>query len=84
MRFPLLAKMAAIGLVMLLLMGVLTRIDWLVSERHMRQGEAMRSVSQSLASAQTLVGPLLQRQCSEEWDVQEGEGKARHSVMHKR
>jgi inner membrane protein len=84
MRFPLLAKMAAIGLVMLLLMGVLTRIDWLVSERHTRQGEAMRSVSQSLASAQTLLGPLLQRQCSEEWDVQEGEGKARRSVTHKR
>jgi inner membrane protein len=84
MRFPLLAKMATIGLVMLLLMGVLTRIDWLVSERHMRQGEAMRGVSQSLASAQTLLGPLLQRQCSEEWDVLEGEGKARHSVTHKR
>jgi inner membrane protein len=84
MRFPLLAKMAAIGLVMVLLMGVLTRIDWLVSERHMRQGEAMRSVSQSLASAQTLVGPLLQRQCSEEWDVQEGEGKQRHNVTRKR
>ena len=84
MRFPLLAKMAAIGLVMLLLMGVLTRIDWLVSERRMRQGEAMRSVSQSLASAQTLLGPLLQRQCSEEWDVQEGEGNERRSVTRKR
>ena len=84
MRSPLLAKTAAIGLVMLLLMGVLTRIDWLVSERHVRQGEAMRSVAQSLASAQTLLGPLLQRQCSEEWDVQEGEGKARRSVTHKR
>ncbi len=69
---------------MLLLVGVLTRIDWLVGERHMRQGDAMRSVSQSLASAQTLLGPLLQRQCNEEWDVQEGEGKARRSVTHKR
>jgi inner membrane protein len=84
MRFPLLAKAAAIGLVMVLLAGVLARIDGLVSERRMRQNEALTSVSQSLSSAQTLVGPLLQRQCSETWDTVYGEGKNRRTVPDKR
>jgi inner membrane protein len=84
MRFPLLAKVGAIGLVMLLLVSVLARIDGLVSERRMRQAEAMQGVAQSLASAQTLLGPLLQRRCSEEWELVEGEGKTRRSVTHRR
>ncbi len=84
MRFPLLAKAAAIGLVMFVLAGVLMRIDWLVDERRMRQHEALQSVTQSLSSAQTLVGPLLQRRCTEEWDRIEGEGKLRRTVTDKR
>ena len=84
MRFPLLAKAAAIGLIMFVLAGVLMRIDWLVDERRMRQNEALQSVTQSLSSAQTLVGPLLQRQCTEEWDTVEGEGKQRRTVSNKR
>ncbi len=84
MRFPLLAKAAAIGLIMFVLAGVLMRIDWLVDERRMRQAEALQSVTQSLSSAQTLVGPLLQRQCTEEWDTVEGEGTQRRTVTDKR
>jgi inner membrane protein len=84
MRFPLLAKAAAIGLIMFVLAGVLMRIDWLVDERRMRQNEALQSVTQSLSSAQTLVGPLLQRQCTEEWDTIEGEGKQRRTVTGRR
>jgi inner membrane protein len=84
MRFPLLAKLAAIGMVMFLLLGVLTRIDWLVSERRARQATALHSVAQSLSAAQTLTGPLLQRHCTEEWDTIEGEGKARRTVTSKR
>lgn len=84
MRYPLLAKAAAIGLIMILLVVVLTRIDWLVSERRMRQVTAMHSVAQSLSSAQTLVGPLLQRKCTEAWERVEGEGKQRRTVTERR
>ncbi len=84
MRFPLLAKAAAIGLIMFVLAGVLMRIDWLVDERRMRQAEALQSVTQSLSSAQTLVGPLLQRQCTEEWDTVESDGQQRRTVTNKR
>ncbi len=84
MRFPLLAKAAAIGLVVLLLLAVLTRIDWLVSERHMRQAQAAASVEQSLAGAQTLLGPMLHRSCVEEWDEPVGEGKSRRITTEKR
>jgi inner membrane protein len=84
MRFPLLAKAAAIGLIIVLLMGVLARIGGLVAERRMRQVTAMHSVAQSLSSAQTLVGPLLQRKCAETWHRIESEGGQRHTVPEKR
>lgn len=84
MRFPLLTKAAAIGLITFLLMGVLMRIDWLVAERRTRQMSAMDSVAQSLSSAQTLVGPLLQRKCTETWERVEGEGKQRRTTTDKR
>jgi inner membrane protein len=84
MRFPLLAKAAAIGLVIALLMGALMRIDWLVAERRARQWTAMHSVAESLSTAQTLVGPLLQRKCTQAWDRVEGEGKQRRTVTEKR
>ncbi|MFD2453649.1 inner membrane CreD family protein [Ideonella paludis] len=47
----------------------------MVDERAERQQEAERSVQQSQAGAQTVLGPLLQRQCAEEWDSTVGEGK---------
>lgn len=75
MRFPLLSKAAAIGLVMLLLGAVLLRIDGLVSERRQRLAQAAAGVEQALAGPQTLLGPLLHRTCSEEWDTTTGEGK---------
>jgi inner membrane protein len=64
--------MAAIGLVMLLLAAVLTRIEFLVQERQERQQQAAASVARSLAEPQTLLGPLLHRRCSESWDVKDG------------
>ena len=75
MRFPLLSKVVAIGLVVLLLMSVLMRIDGLVSERRWRQAQATTGVEQSLAGAQTLVGPLLERVCVEERDAPPAEGR---------
>jgi inner membrane protein len=75
MRFPLLAKAAAIGVVIVTLTVVLMRIDGLVSERRVYQRQAAINVAQSLAGAQTVAGPLLQRRCTEEWDRFSTEGK---------
>jgi inner membrane protein len=69
MKFPLLAKTASIGAIVVLLTLVLVRIDWLVSERKMYQAQAAQSVAASLAGEQTLLGPLLQRNCTESWEV---------------
>lgn len=77
MRFPTLGKLAAIGAVVVVLMIVLERIDWLVEERRAYQREAVESVQQSYAGAQTLLGPVLRRECTETWDLTVGEGKHR-------
>jgi len=84
MRFPLLSKTIAIGAVVLLLCLVLGRIDSLVAERSARQEEARRGVEQSMAGAQVLMGPLLARQCTEEWEITLGEGKDRRASTDKR
>ncbi|NRF69274.1 cell envelope integrity protein CreD [Aquincola sp. S2] len=84
MRFPLLAKFLSIGVVLLLMGGVLMRIGFLVDERQARQQEAVRSVEQSHAGAQTLAGPWLHRACTEEWEVVSGEGKERKTVQERR
>jgi len=77
MRFPLLAKMGALVLVGLMLLAVLSRIEGLVWERKARGDEAVRGVEHSHAAAQSVLGPLLERSCSEEWDEVIGTGDAR-------
>ncbi len=77
MKFPLLAKVGAIALVGLMLVVVLGRIEGLVQERKGRGEEAVRGVEHSHAAAQAVLGPLLVRVCSEEWDVVAGAGKDR-------
>jgi len=84
MRFPLLAKALAIAAVLLLLSLVLMRIDGLVHERRWRSVQAAQSVEQSLAGAQTLLGPVLQRTCTELWTTWTGEGKERRKLEEKR
>lgn len=84
MKFPLLGKVVAVGAFALGLTIVLARIGFLVDERAERQQEAERSVQQSQAGAQTVLGPLLQRQCAEEWDSTVGEGKDKKTVVEKR
>lgn len=81
MRSPLLSKMMAIGAVLLLLGLLLMRIDSLVDERRWRQREALDSVQRSLAGEQTLLGPLLHRRCTEEWDEVHGSGEERRTEI---
>lgn len=84
MKYPLLSKAVAIGAVILLLCIVLARINALVTERQYRQNRAVQNVEESLAGAQVLLGPLLQRSCTEEWDFDIGEGKDRRKSTDKR
>ena len=74
MKFPLLAKVGAIALVGLVLTLVLLRIEGLLGERKARGEEAVRGVERSHAAAQSVLGPLLVRTCTEEWeDVTDGD-----------
>jgi inner membrane protein len=79
-----LGKVVILAAVTLLLCAVLARIGWLADERQDRQREAVASVEQSQAGAQVLLGPLLLRHCTEEWDAVSGDGKDRKIVTDKR
>ena len=84
MKFPLLAKVGAIALVGLMLVLVLGRIEGLVWERKARGEEAVRGVEHSHAAAQSVLGPLLERNCSEEWDEVTGTGDDRKVTSSRR
>lgn len=84
MRFPLLSKVLAVGLVMLLMAVVLARIGWLVDERQGRRNEAVASVKESVAGAQMLLGPIAQRRCVEHWQRVVGEGRERRQEPQRR
>jgi inner membrane protein len=83
-RFPLLGKTIALGAVLLALMLALQSVSGVVAEREGRLREAERSVAASLAAAQTLVGPVIARACSETWEVAQGEGKDKKTVTERR
>jgi inner membrane protein len=78
------AKLIAIGAIVGVLILVLARIGWLVDERRGRQLEAIQSVQQSQAGAQAVLGPWLHRRCTEEWEVELGEGKDRRQETQRR
>jgi inner membrane protein len=84
MKFPLLAKVGAIALVGVMLLFVLMRIEGLVQERKGRGEEAIRGVEHSHAAAQAVMGPVLERECTEEWDTATGTGKDRVVTTNKR
>ena len=67
MKFPLLSKAMALGAVVLGLLWSLWSVQSIVQERQARQAEAEHSVANSLASSQTLLGPVLSRVCTETW-----------------
>jgi len=77
-------KLFILAAVTLILGIVLLRIGWLVNERQGRQQEAVLSVEQAQAGAQTLLGPLLQRRCVEEWESITGQGAERRVGTEKR
>ena len=83
-KFPLLGKALALAGVLLALTLALHSVSAIVAEREGRLREAERSVAQSLAAQQTLVGPMLQRRCSETWSVVQGEGKQRSTSIERR
>ena len=84
MKFPVNGKVVAVVGMTLLLGMVLTRIDFLVAERRGYQEEAVASVQQSHAGAQTLIGPMLQRRCTEQWEISVGEGETRRTEAARR
>jgi len=84
MRFPLVGKAIALGAVTLSLVWALASVSAIVAERQGRLREAQRSVADSLATSQSLLGPVLQRTCSEKWETQQGEGKDRKTVTEQR
>lgn len=84
MKFPLLGKTLAVGGVLLALTLALQSIGGIVAERAGRLRDAERSVADSLASQQTLLGPALLKRCEETWTTEQGEGKERKLVAEKR
>jgi len=84
MKFPLLGKTLAVGGVLIALTLSLQSISAIVAEREGRLHEAERSVADSLASQQSLLGPVLLRRCDETWTTEQGEGKDRKFVTEKR
>lgn len=84
MRHPVFVKFMAVGATVLLIGLVLARIGWLVDERQTYQRQAVDSVQQSHAGAQALMGPVLQRHCTEEWDLVHVDGKERRTETYRR
>lgn len=60
-------KLWALALVLGALMLGLSMVRAVVQEREARRDEAQRSLANSLAQAQTLLGPVLVRSCTETW-----------------
>ncbi len=84
MRFPLLGKAAGLIAVGVGLAWGLGMVGGVVAEREGRLHEAQRGVAASLASEQTLVGPVMQRSCVETWESTQGEGKDRKTTTERR
>ena len=83
-RFPLFAKTISLAAVLIALMLALQAVSGIVAEREGRLREAERSVAASLAAAQTIVGPIVSRDCSETWETTQGEGKDRKTFVERR
>ena len=72
MKAIVLGKVAGLALVLGLLLWGLGEISGLVQERQGQRQAAVASVAQSLAGAQTLLGPVVHMACTEEWQTRAG------------
>ena len=77
MKWILSSKLFWVLAVFAALVLLLERVEGLVGERAGRQQEAVRSVQQASAHGQALIGPVLERACTEHWEVARGEGRER-------
>lgn len=84
MKHPLFIKLAALLAVAVLLRIGLGQIGDVVRDRQHYRLEAVRSVAQSLAGPQTLMGPLLHSACVETWDMVVGSGNDRSVTEQRR
>lgn len=73
-------KPLVLALLMLMLLMALDMVSGVVSEREGRWHEAQAGVAESLSGAQIVIGPMLQRQCTERWETVQGTGKDRKTV----
>lgn len=69
MKTVIFGKLGGLVLVLILLLIGLGQITDLVNERQGQRSLAIQNVGKSLAGSQTLLGPLLQMSCTEEWRV---------------
>jgi inner membrane protein len=74
---------AVLGVVVLLMLGI-GEIRSVLSERQHYGAEAVRSVAQSHAGRQQVLGPALAMRCTEEWPVTTGEGKTQKTLKERR
>jgi len=74
MKSVLFEKLAALAAVVVALLFALNAVDGIVQERRARQQGAEQAVASSLAGDQTLLGPMLRRQCEETWTTPDGVG----------
>lgn len=84
MKHPLFTKLAALLAVAVLLWIGLGLIGDVVRDRQHYRFEAVRSVAQSLAGPQTVMGPLLHSACVETWDMVVGSGNDRSVTEQRR
>lgn len=84
MKHPLLTKIAALAAITTLLLIGLGVIADIVRDRQRYRSEAARSVAQSLAGPQTLLGPMLHIACVESWEAASGQGEERTASEQRR
>ena len=70
-------KLAALAAIVLVLVIGLGMIEAVVRDRQHYRHLTEQSVADSLAGAQTLIGPVIHSACVESWDVETGKGMPR-------
>jgi inner membrane protein len=77
-------KLAALAAIVLVLVIGLGMIEAVVRDRQQYRHLTEQSVADSLAGAQTLIGPVIHSACVESWDVETGKGDERRMVEQRR